>query len=396
MPEKTVEEMSLAELESFVAQKSVDSNVKEGPKETAPAPAEPKPAEAPKPEATKPPEIKPDEPSPGQTKWIDITDDEGEVKLRFRSEDEVAKSLVHSQKLIKKQKETLDRLNAERGELGQYKEGFEESQAKVEELSHKIEELTAAQAQIQAGQSPTGVTPGLQALMAQPGNVDVKFYAELQRLNQQMLAEQAKNEAIRTEMAQYKEGLQQKAQELQIDQGVRSLYQEVDNFSEKHPEYKASKSFAELDDLVSTHGEEVAKAMVSPDDFEKYTRLAELVALQKNDQKGKFDLSRKNFQNLEEALVLQQYRSGALGQSVAEAHKAGIANYEQALNRHAQSASVLPNNLVSRNQDVVMGPNEIETILNMDPKEVTSNPELKKKFNEAIKSLGINTTTLGL
>lgn len=385
-----VEKMSLAELESFVKQTPAPIPAATGSEPVVET--EGVVAAVVGPGATQPVSA-----ASQNAKFIEIKSEDGSIDLKFRNEDEVKKSLLHAQKLIRDQKTTLDRLNAERGEFGQYKTAYEESQTKIDELANYIAELQQSATQIQAGQSPTQIgSQALQSLTVQPGDTQVQaLFSEVQKINQVLLEERATNEKLRNEMTQAISDVKSKEQEVILDQGVQGLYSEVSNFSQKHPEYQTSQPFEKLDDIVSTYGEEAAKAMISPDDFEKYTATMELVGMYKNNGEGEFDLKRKNFNDLEEAYILRLHRTGELGQKIANAHTAGIQNYEQALNRSAQSATVLPNNLVSRANNVTMGPSEIENILNMTPEQINSSPELRNRFDEAIKSLGINTVAMG-
>ena len=397
-----VDKMSLAELESFVKQEPAKAAeipvVSPVPAAAGSAPAEPVVTQGAAVAATPAGQTVTAGtlPAPGDQKFIEIKSEDGSINLKFRNQEEVQKSLLHAQKLIRDQKTTLDRLNSERGEFGQYKTAYEESQTKIDELANYIAELQQSGAQIQAGQSPTAIgAQALQSLTVQPGDTQAQVLLnEVQRMNKVLLEEQTKNEKLRNEMTQTISDVKSKEQEVTVNQGVQGLYTEVSNFSQKHPEYQTSQSFDKLDDIVSTYGEEAAKAMITPDDFEKYTAMMELVGMYKNNGEGEFDLKRKNFNDLEEAHVLKLYRSGELGKKIAQAHTAGIQNFEQALNRSAQSATVLPNNLVSRANNVTMGPSEIESILNMDPAVIAKSPELSKQFEEAVKSLGINTMAM--
>ena len=344
-----------------------------------------------------PAEPLPAAPGPDEKRWIEIKNDEGTVNLRFRNEDEVAKSLLHSQEMIKRQKETIDRLNAERGELGQYKTEYEEAVAEKDRLANYIAELEATRSKIQTGQQPTVAgAQALESLTLQPGQDQSQaLLAEIQNLRNGLLEVTARTEQVEGKYQQAESVLKQKEQELVASQGVQGLYSEVNSFSKNHPEYQTSQPFEKLDEIVSKYGEEEAKALISPDDFEKYTATMELVGLYKNSPEGEFDIARKNFQDLDEAYVLKLHRSGELGKSIANAHKAGVQNLEQALNRSAQSATVLPNNLASRNNGTVtMGPSEIKSILEMDPAQVNASPELRKQFDEAVKRLGINLTAM--
>lgn len=311
--------------------------------------------------------------------WIEI-DVDGTEKLRFKNQDEVLKSFANAQRLIRKQNETFKRYNEERSEFGQVKQ-------ENERLSSLIKELQQGSGQVQRGQSPNVTTQNtLQSLMRQQPGLDPSsaLYAEIEALKtaQAQLAARAE----RFEHIEQQILTQKQEQEIQL--GVRGLYQEVDGFLTKHPELKTSTEFAKLDDLVSTYGEEAAQTMMSPEDYAKYSQIFELVGLYKNGPSG-LDLTRKNFNDLEEAYLVHQHRTGSLGQALANATKAGIQNYEQVLNRTAQSATTLPNNL-SGSTAPEMGPAEIESILNMDPALLNSDPKLKEQFERAAKALGVN------
>lgn len=322
--------------------------------------------------------------------WIEIDVDEGQ-KLRFKSEDDLRKSFVHAQRLIRNQKSSLDKFNAEKGQFGQAQQALEQSQAKINELTNYIASLQQNAAQITRGQQPTA-NPAFNALTRQTGQAPglEAIYQDITALRNDLLAEKAQNEKIRTELTETITGLRQKETEAEVNRGVEDLYRDVKDLQKKHPEFATAEDFARLDDIVSTYGEEAAQAMMSPSDFAQYQKVMEVVGLLKNDSEGNFDLKRQNFQNLEEALLIHSHRSGTLGQAMVQAHKAGTQAYENALQRNAQSATTLPNS-VSGSSQPTMGQIEMDEILSMDPAKLNSSPELKAKFEQALKTLGINT-----
>lgn len=349
VPEADVDKMDLKQLEAFVATG--------------------KPAEG-SPEQGKPAET---------TDWIEVTVDD-KTKLRFRNQDEVNKSLVNSQQLIRRQKEAIDKYNAERGT-------YATAQQQIQALNAQIQTLQAGAQQMQAGRQPNQYTANaLSALQQQPGQDPISLlYGEITAL---------KND-LATQTGQFQEvygSLKAKEAEALIDSGVQGLYREVDGFLQKHPEYKPAEDFARLDDIASQYGDEVAQTMVSPDDWAKYQAVMGIVGLYKNDPAtGQFSLERKNQQDLEEAFLIQQHRTGALGNAIAQAHKSGIQSYDRVLQRQAQSATTLPNTLSSGDKPQ-MGAAEVESIMAMDPAQIKGNPELTQRFNEACRALGINPT----
>jgi hypothetical protein len=208
---------------------------------------------------------------------------------------------------------------------------------------------------------------------------------ELAGLKNAQLEAQAKLERLEN----LEQSFKQQQVTAQIDTGIKELYREVGDFSKNHPEYQTSIPFEQIDDIVSTNDEDVAKTMVSPEDWERYSAVMEVVGLYKNNKAGKFELTNKNFDDLNEAFLIHQKRNGKLGQAQAEAKRQGIQAYESSLQKAAQSAKSLPNSLSSA-QAPEMGQAQIEHLLNLSPEQLSSDPELKKQFDQAVAQLGIN------
>jgi hypothetical protein len=272
--------------------------------------------------------------APDDTKWVEIEVDEGS-KLRFRNDDELKKSYVHAQRLIKTQKATIDKYNAERGTLGKEKTELETLKQQNQQYQQYIQQLQAGAGQMAAGQTPNAATQSaLSALMPNAQGQDPQnvLWQEIVNLKNGF-------QNLQAEYQQSIQGLKAKEQEALVNQGVQSLYNEVSKFADKHPEYKTDEDFAKVDDIVSTYGEDIAKTMVSPSDYEKYTAVMDLVALYKNDPTGKFELNRKNYQDLEESFLIHSHRTGTLATALANAQKAGMTSYEGALTK-AQNAAV--------------------------------------------------------
>ena len=331
-------------------------------------------------------------PKEGDTKWVEIDvpleDDAKTVqKLRFKTEEDFRKSFAHGQKLIRTQKAVIDRYNAERSQVGDKAKQYEDAITKVSSLEQQIKDLTSGATAVARGQTPNATTQdALAAIRARNGGQGQDaLLTEIEALKNTQSQWQAKIERLEA----LEEKFNSREAELVVNNGVQSLYTEVSGFQNKHPEYKTDEDFAKLDDLVSTQGEEVARTMMSEQDWQKYEAVMQVVGLYKNNPSGQFDLSRKNYKDLEISLLVHQHETGSLGNALAEAQKNGMKNYEQALQRGAQSATVLPNSQAS-SQTPVMGQAEIESILDMDPAVINANPELKKKFEEAAKALGIN------
>lgn len=318
--------------------------------------------------------------------WLEIEID-ADNKLRFKNDGELKKSFVHAQKLIRSQKASLDKYNAERGQHGAVQRQLEESQAKITDLTARFTQLQANAAQITNGQQPTA-NPALAALQANGQATPEWIKNELTSLRNEIMAEREESAKIRGEFTETITGLRQKEAQAVIERNVQDLYREIKGLQSKHSEYATTEDFAKLDDIVSTYGEEAAQAMVSPSDYSQYQAVMGIVGLQKNNQDGKFDINRSNFTDLEEALLIHSHRNGTLGQAIVQAHKQGVAAFENVLNRNAQSAQTLPNNISGTNQTEI-GDNEIDAILSMDVGVINANPELKQKFEAALKKLNV-------
>jgi hypothetical protein len=318
--------------------------------------------------------------------WIEIeVDDPSGVKdkLRFKSQDDVYKSFSHAQSLLRKQKSTIDKYNQERGNEGQSRKELEDAKSQISSLTDHINKLTRGAQQIQLGQSPNQYTKSsLDVLMQQPGN---QGNNELALIRQEL-----------EELKSLKSELQAQKQAVVIDGAVKGLYSEVKDFTKKHPEYGTAEDFAKLDDIVSTHGEEAAQAMMSPSDWESYNNVMQMVNLYKVDGQGQFDINRKNFEGLEEAYLIHSHRTGSLGNAQAQAKRAGMQAVEGILNRQAQSATTIPNNM-STGEAPEMGDSEADSILSMDIGVIQANPELTTKFRQAfIKATGTDPVQMGL
>lgn len=377
--EPDLDKMSLAELEALAAGEVKKEETSGTGADSVPPAASPQgqvPAGTPAPAAPAP--------APSKDGWIEV-DIDGTEKLRFKNQDEVLKSFAHAQKFIRQQKQTIDKYNAERGNVGDIQRQFDQMRAENTRLSSLIAQYTQGQQQQQFGQSPNAATAAFQTLARQQGqDPNSALYAEIEALKAAQAELATKAQRFETLEQQIEA---QRAAEV-VDNGVKALYSEVDGFLAKHPEFKPSTDFAKLDDLVSTYGAEAAQSMMSPEDYAKYSQIFEVVSLYKNGPSG-LDLTRKNFQDLEEAFLVRQHRTGSLGQALANAAKQGMQNYEAVLNRTAQSAQILPNSIGSA-QAPEMGPAEIEALLNLDPALIQADPKLLEQFNRAAAALGAN------
>jgi hypothetical protein len=381
--EADLDKMTEAQLQDFLKSQEGQESSKDT-KTEPPKVTDGKPADKPAGDAQK----------PAETQWIEIDVDDPvtntQQKLRFRSDADLRKSFAHAQKLLRSQKATIDKYNAERGQVGEATKSLQDAQTQIQSLQSQINQLTQGAQQVARGQSPNAYTTNaLQSLMAQPGSMGQ---------GQQDLVLQ-EIQALKNTQAQWQEkisrleGLEQqfaaKQQEALVDTEIKSLYSEVGGFQTKHPEFQTSEDFAKLDDIVSTYGEELAKSMMSEDDWAKYSAVMQVVGLQKADKSGKFDLTRQNYGDLEEAFMIYQHRTGARGQALAEAKKDGIKAVEQVLTRQAQSATTIPNTIAGA-KPPEMGPAEAEAILNMPVEKIQASKELQSQFRAACKAIGIN------
>jgi hypothetical protein len=376
--EADIDKMSLEDLEKFTKGTETQAgNKPEGPVETPPG-------QPTVPEAAKPKD---------QANWIEVEVDDpttgAKDKLRFRSQEDLLKSFSHAQRLIRQQKSTLNKYNAERGQAGDTGRLMQEANQRIASLEKTIQQLTQGAQQLQAGQSPTGATQNaLSALMARPGVQGQPLEVVLNEINN-LKSTQLEWQAKMERLEGLEKAFQAKEVEAEVNHGVQELYQEVNTFQQKHPEYLTDTDFAKLDDLVSTYGEDVAKTMMSEKDFTAYQGIMQVVGVYKHDPKGQFDLRRKNQSDLEESWLVHQHRTGAVAKALAAAKKEGIDTVEGVLSRQAQSATTLPNTKSNAGQPE-MGPAEAEQILNLPVEKVMSNPDLQRQFRAACRSVGIN------
>ena len=314
---------------------------------------------------------------------VELADETGR-QWHFRSEEEFKKSFLNGQKKIQDQWKQINEYNAERGQIGQIKQQFEQSQNRINELQTYIQQLQTGATQVRTGQNPNLTTQGVLApLAASPGKNPMDLiYSELSNLRQELLNEKASNEEIRNKFFA-------KEQQAETTRGIESLYGETKTLQAAHPELKTKESFEKLDDLVSTYGPETAQTMISPEDWEKFTKLGKIIDDYKvNPQTGTLDLGYKRYKTLEHAYLIAQHEAGEDTAALVNAHKTGMANYEKVLNRVANSATTIPNALAA-NQPAVMGEREIQELLSTPAETIKANPELRKKYQEAMLQLGI-------
>jgi hypothetical protein len=326
------------------------------------------------------------QPAPKQD-YIIVKSEDGQ-EFKFRGQEEMQKSFLNSQRLLKKQWEQINQFNAERGQLGQFKKNFEASQAKINELNDYIRQLSQGARQTAAGHAPNQATQNvLSSLTMQPGqNPNELIYNEISSMRQLLDQERAQNESLRNEMTGVITSFQSQKQQAAVQRDFESLASEVQSIQQKYPEYKTSESFSKIEDVISQYGEEVAQTMVSPEDWEKFSQINSLIELYAGTPDGRIDMGNKKFQDLEETIWIYQHRNGGGSAAIANAMRTGMQNYETVLKRTANSATTLPNNL-SSNKPTEIGQEELDRLMNMSADELRANPQALEKYNAVIEKI---------
>jgi hypothetical protein len=207
-------------------------------------------------------------------------------------------------------------------------------------------------------------------------------------------------QALKNKLAEIENGFTVKEQEVRIQGGVKSMFDEIGDFTKAHPEYATSVPFAELDDLVCSDGLEIAQTKMSPEDFQKYQAIEKLMWLYRGtgdpetDPNAVLDIDDdgKHYGNLEEAYLIFNHRNGSTG--FTQGRVAGVEAALKVMDRAANSAQTLPNSM-SGKAKVPMTPQEIQMVLDTNPAQRKADPQLKSRWLDAMAQLGIDPNMAG-
>jgi hypothetical protein len=312
--------------------------------------------------------------------WMEL--DVGDTKLKFKSEEEFRKSFANTHKVLKNQKQIIDKYNAERGRAGKVAKEYDLAMQQIQTLQQQIQQLQQGQQQAAQGRQPnTAFQNSLQSLQTQNPTQDSNALVS--------------NEiaALKNELAQIKQGFTAKEEEIQVQGGVRSMFDEIKTFTKAHPELDTSVPFDQLDDLVVENGAEVAQTLMSPEDYQKYQAIEKLMWLYRGtgnpetDPNAVLAIDSSNYSDLEEAYLIYQHRNGNSG--FAQGRQSGVEAALKVLDRNAQGAQTLPNSISGKTKNP-MTPQEISSLLETTSAQRRADPQLNQRWMDAHAQLGID------
>jgi len=311
--------------------------------------------------------------------------------ITFKNMDEFKKSYTHAQAYITTQKKTIDTLNAKMGELGTVKQQLDAAKKELAQLKRQSHAPAATAQQKQEVKGLQADLSAIQKKAAAPNvdpNVQIAYEQQIQVLRDEMAAK----------LAELEEKVTLKDRQAAAENLVNKVYSGVEGFQKKVPSLATKMPFSKIDDIVVSAGsadDPYVATQVSPTDLAAYKQLMSLVEMQyPKDENGYFLLDNPRFEDLSEAFLVHQHRTGTLGQqtatAVAEAQKKGQQSVEEALAKGAAAVRALPAAAPAAKDD--MSPEMITRIFEdqaKNPYEFKNNPAKRALFIQAATKTGI-------